>query len=395
MVMRWPIIVLALAVLTLCSCPSPKTATRQTAPGAQADSGAAAVQAGTEGTAGAELQPPAIPGGPPPVEEAPQQLILIYSGDTLSRTEMSLDFSPPEGGLCALAATIVGYEAQIVELNRLRVLNAGGDPTGLDVDYEQGLLGEHPYMLLDYGGWSRPNDFAGGPYVELYFRMFEALSYTAVGCKLYHRLQRERWQAYRQLAPEGFSLLSSAGEPRPEALAAIPVVTREVRGKRWGVVSVPLPVDPGPEQFETLKEYTGHNRAQLTACLDEASAALAEAGCDYSILLFSEGPPSLYDELAEDPRFTVVIGAPARRGVGEERGTMPGGGALLLPELNGSGREIGVCHIYFTPEGDVPQQYYFSRKPCIDDPQQPYPFRPQVAEAVAEHDQLVADWMGG
>lgn len=388
-VMRGLKFAVLLAALALSGCPSPEDAARQAPQPAPAAVDGAGPKAGASPETEAAV--------PPPVPElaAPRQLILIYSGDTLSRAGPSLDQSPPEGGLCALAATIADYQGMMVEFNRRRVENAGQDASHLRVDYDAGLLGEHPYMLLDYGGWTRPNDFAGAPYVELYLRMFEALAYTAVGCKLYQRLPAERWDAYTERPPDRFRLLVSAGELRAEALPSVPIVTREVRGRRWGIVHVPLPSDPGPAAFNSPEEHIGQQAAQLDGYVTEAAGRLADNECDYSILLLSEGPSSLYRELAEEAPFTVIIGAPPALSVPEGQGLMPSRGALLLPTLTGNGREIGVCHVYFTETGDKPEMYYFSLKPCIDDVNQPWPFRPQVAEAQAEHDQLVADWMGG
>ena len=396
LVMRQLTIIALLLPLLLAGCPAPEEAppsqTAESAPVVDTAPVAASAVAEAEAPAEADAsEAAAMPPEPPAELGSPRQLILIYSGDTLARAEANLDVSPPEGGLCALAATIVDYQGQIAEYNRRRVENSGGDPTGLGVDYERSLLGEHPYMLLDYGGWGRPNDFAGAPYVELYLAMFEALAYTAVGDKLYARLQPERWQAYRRVAPEEFRLLVSAGERRQDALPAVEIVTREVYGKRWGIVSVPLPPPDDPDPLASGRQY-----------VESAAALLAQHGCDYSVLLMSEGPSSLYQTLADEAegsglKFTVVIGAPP--GLAADDGYYGSvettKGAMLLPELTGGGREIGVCHLYFSELGDKPEMYYFSRKPCLDDIQQPWPFRPQVAEAVTEHDQLVADWMGG
>ena len=63
---------------------------------AAAEEGVPAEAAGTDDS----------PPEPPAELGSPRQLILIYSGDTLARAAANLDVSPPEGGLCALAATI-------------------------------------------------------------------------------------------------------------------------------------------------------------------------------------------------------------------------------------------------------------------------------------------------
>ncbi|MBN2082313.1 hypothetical protein JW859_08920 [bacterium] len=312
----------------------------------------------------------------------PKQLVLIYTGHTLSRVQASADFDPPEGGLSALMATIIDYEAQIVEYNRRRILNAGGNADHIQTDLENGFLGEHPFMLLDYGGWSRPHDYVGAPYVGLYLRMFTALKYTAVGCTLYNRLPPERWEAYRQRAPEGFSVLVSVGDVHPQALPRVDIVTREVHGDLWGVVAVP---SPGEDTADPI--------AVQQAFINQAAEVLKETGCRFGILLLADGGPSVYQELAEDSRFTVVIGAASRLAAVDGYGEVTEQGPVLLPALAAGGREVGVCHLYYADGGDRPVQYYFSRKPVVDDdPELPLPFRPQVAEAVQEHEELYREY---
>jgi len=369
----WLIGILLLSCL-LCGCPA-REKTTETASAPPAATSQKTVDSGAEGApadqAGADSAPELGP---------PKQLILIYSGHTLSRPDMVTDFNPPEGGLSALTATILDYESQIVDYNRLRVLNAGGDAENIRTDLARGMLGDHPFMLLDYGCWSRPNDFLGDIYVGLYFRMFSAIKYTAVGCTLYDRLPPERWQAYLEQWPEDFKLLVSAGSPQAEGIPATRIVTREIHGARWGVAAVPLP----PKDSDVP--------AVLADYVNEAATLLADAECAYTILLLADGPSATYKELAGDERFSLVIGAPPSRGVVEGYGEMPTSGALLLPQVDANGRQIGVCHLYYAESGDRPVQYYFSRKVCIDRPQDPLPFRQQVADAVAEHQARYDEW---
>ena len=64
----------------------------------------------------------------PRMAGGPKQLILIYSGETLSIPETNRDYNPPEGGLPALAHQILSYESVIMDFTRARVASEGGDP---------------------------------------------------------------------------------------------------------------------------------------------------------------------------------------------------------------------------------------------------------------------------
>jgi len=374
-----------IAILFITGCPSAEPDTSQSAASATAETPSAG-QAGetAEQQAPAPVDPAEVIASIQRTQTAvpelapPKQLVLIYTGHTLARATASPEFDPPEGGLSALMATIIDYEAEIVEYNRRRILNAGGNADEIDTDLDSGFLGEHPFMLLDYGGWSRPNDYVGAPYVGLYLRMFMALKYTAVGCPLYNLLPAERWAAYRERQPEGFQLLVSAGGIQQRALSRCEIVMREVHGDRWGIVAVPLP-----------GEDTADPTGVLSAYVDHAADLLKQHGCRFSVLLLADGGPTIYQQLAEDPRFTVVIGAASRTAAGDGYGELTDQGPVLLPELRAGGREIGVCHLYYADGGGQPVQHYFSRKPVVDDdPELPLPFRKQVAEAVEEHEEL-------
>jgi len=304
--------------------------------------------------------------------------VLIYSGDTLAKVDAEVRELPVRGGLPALAATIINYEDMITEYNRRRIVNEGGNAEHIGTNLEQGFLGEHPFMLLDYGGWTRPNDFAGAPYVELYMQMFLALKYTAIGSKLYDQLPPERWEAYIEHTPEGFAMLASAGNPQSETLPVVRVVTRDVHGSKWGVVCVPLPRPFEMDAVEGTQAY-----------IEQAADELAAANCKYSILLLSEAPSAIYRKLADDPRFTVVIGAPGHLAVPEGYGNVPESGAIILPAVDAGARSIGTCHVYYSDTGNEPLMYNFCAKTCDEDFSLPFPFRKQVEEAKAEHEMIV------
>jgi len=319
----------------------------------------------------------------PPVGP-PKQLIIIYTGETLSIPEENESYTPAEGGLPAVARTIDEYEAQIVDYTRMRVLNEGGDPSRVKADSAKGMLGDSPYVLLDYGLWERPNDEHGDLYVGLYLRMFANLHYAAVGAMLYERLSPERWEQYRAVAPLGFEVLASAGQPQGSPLPTVPIVTRVVHGDTWGIVAIPQPrLSEGPPE-----QVNAAAAKRMIGFLDGAAAELKRAHCRFSILLAADGPDEMYAKLLKDKRFTVVIGAAKRYAVAQGYGDMPANGAVLLPPVNPGGREIGVCHLYYPTAGDRPFQYYFSKKKCVHPVVPPIPYGKQVEAAIAQHKAL-------
>jgi len=302
----------------------------------------------------------------------------MYTGDTLSAVQAPEGFDPPQGGIPALANAIGEYQRKIVTYNQLRVADAGGDPTTVRADRENGMLGEHPYLLLDYGGWERPNDYAGAPYVGLCLRFFKDYGYSAVGSTLYRRLEPERWQQYAAV-DSGVKLLVSAGEELGDALPSVRFATREVHGSLWCIVCVPLPrIDDDP--FERIRQYA-----------DEAWDTVLRARAQYSILLLAGGPDQLYRDLGEDGRFTLVIGAPAKLALMPGYGDVVPQRTLLLPDLHPSGRQLGICHLQFGNDGSAPTKYHLLLNDCIEDESQPYPYRTQAQEAVASHEQLVEE----
>ena len=311
--------------------------------------------------------------------------MLIYTGDTLSALE-PLNANDEKGavhkagGLSALTAELFSYEQSITAMTRQRIVNKGEDASGIVADAERGLLGEHPYLLLDYGGWERATDPAGLPYVQLQLRMFRDLHYAAVGCTMYERLAPELWREYARL--ELPPLVRSAGQERAEAPPHVPVVIRDVHGAKWGVAAVPLPPGTGAEEdpFALIKQY-----------VEQAALALEQAGAEHSILLCRGGPQSLYTALSEDIRFDVVIGVSQRsladqEGMGKIRATGP----VMLPELQTGGREFGTCHLIYPTSGAAPVQFNFQLHPVEDDLTSPFPYRRQVQGALAEREKLLA-----
>jgi hypothetical protein len=347
-------------LLVFAGCPPGSGDTASTPPAARPP--------GQGGPANGQAQPAA------PIK----QLILLYTGDTLSAAAPINNNDEAgsilrQGGVSALSAALLEYQRSITALTRQRILDQGGDASGIKADSTAGVLGEHPYLLLDYGGWEREEDSAGAPLVRLQLRMYDYFKYAAVGIKLYQRLDSAQWQAYgKDGYPAG--LLNSAGPQRSAAPAAQRVVTRKVHGAKWGIASVPLPPKEG-DPFGAIDDY-----------VEQAAQALADAGCQYRILLCPGGPKELYQRLAKDKRFTVVIGAnPPGLCASEGIAKLPADGPLLLPELEWGGQQFGACHLIYPTDGAAPTEYNFSLHKVIDDMESPYPYRKQVAEALAEH----------
>lgn len=305
------------------------------------------------------------------------QLIIMYTGDTLSAAQPAEGFDPPQGGIPALANAVAEYQRSIVYFNQLRVSEAGGDPSAIRADRANGMLGQHPFMLVDYGGWERANDGAGAPLVELFLTYITDFGYNAVGSTLYARLAPERWDAYTAVNP-GVELLVSAGSAQGDPLPSVRTVTREVHGSLWCIVAVPLPRVEDGDPFELIHQY-----------VDEARAQVVATGAEYSVLLLAEGPAGLYRDLAEDGRFTVVIGAPGKVAAAPGYGELSPGGTLILPELNPSGRQLGVCHLQY--DGERPARYHLLLNDCLENESMPYPYRNQAAEAWDAHEQLARE----
>jgi len=369
-----------LTALVLCATSCPHGPSGKPASGSPQHTASGAGQPAAESPAGQTGAAGQAGGASTEAGAAPKQLILIYTGDTLSIARANGDYTPPQGGLAALAAAIGDYESQIVDYNRKRVENAGGDASKVRADFASGMLGDNPYLLLDYGGWERPNDPFGDMFVGLYFRLYTDLRYFAVGGKLYEQLAGERWAQYAALTPWP-PLVVSAGQPQSGAPAAVPLMTREVYGQRWGVVMAPLP---------SLKDSDPD--ARMSQFVEQSAGVLHSSGCRFGVLLAAGGPDSLYKELAKDRRFTVVIGCKLRQAAAPGFGVMPRDGALLLPELQGGGRELGVCHVIWPDKGELPEAYHFELLKVEDDLTKPYPYRQLVHDTNVRHAELEAKW---
>jgi hypothetical protein len=324
----------------------------------------------------AQATPPALDADAPP----PRQLVLMYTGSTFSRPLADFTEQPARGGLPALAQVIIDYQATITRFNQERVANSGGDPSGVVTDHERGFLGEHPYLLFDYGSWCRINDPAGHHYAALYLHMFGSLGYTGIAASRLPKLPPEYAADYARHWPEGLPLIApDAGVL--DGVANMPVYTRMVHGRTWGVAAIPLPPDGG-------------TREGYAPLLDTAHEALTAAGAEYSILLMDDLSGSVVRQLATDTRFTVITGALPAAATPVGQGDLPSDGPLMLPALDAGGKQLGVCHIYYSDTGDRPLQYFLSLKNAVEDKDAPLPFRTQVTEAREAHNALIEELTG-
>ena len=123
------VVTAALLCLTASSCtrPGKPHSTPSSVVGGRHKAGAQH-QAGGGGAS--EVMPPVGP---------PKQLIIIYSGETLSIPNENQSYTPAEGGLPALVKEIGDYEAQIVDYARMRVMNEGGDASRVRADFTTGM----------------------------------------------------------------------------------------------------------------------------------------------------------------------------------------------------------------------------------------------------------------
>jgi hypothetical protein len=151
-------------------------------------------------------------------------------------------------------------------------------------------------------------------------------------------------------------------------------------GELWGVAAIPLPDIRGLSKDaafalieKKFKEY-----------VDAAASELAASGCKYSVLLAPGWGAAQYESIAEDSRFDVVIGVGQRLAAAEGYGDLTAG-PLFLPELEPRGRQLGICHLYWPVGKPEPDMYYLTLRKVIDDPQQRWPFRQQVSQALSDH----------
>lgn len=307
--------------------------------------------------------------------KGPRQILLMYTGDTISAVEPNRTYNPPEGGLPALAHTILEYEAEILELTRKRVANEGGDPEKVRADLPGGMLGEHPFLLLDYGGWERPNDHFGTLYVQMFFDYARSLNYTNVASLGFETMSLERWNDYLHLNGYPNFIASTAHRTVP-GWGPIRVRALDLLGAHWGIVSIPE---------LTEEEKKAADGKVWKARIEEAAGYLKDENCSASILIAVALPRAAYDALKNDPRFTVLIGCPTSMAPPEGYGEMPQGGPLMLPQLFAGGRQLGICHLIYSEQGSIPMEYNFMLRKVTDDESQPYPLRKQCQEAAKRH----------
>ncbi|MCC7477345.1 hypothetical protein IT575_02705 [bacterium] len=350
----------------------------------EAKGGAGQAQGQAQGQAGSESGKDIDGSKAMPVPSGDvRQVILIYTGDTISAMESQTQNDPPRGGLCALADTVLGYQREIVEFTAKRVENEGGDPSAVRADFDAGTLGPHPRLLLDYGGWERPNDVIGRPYEQLYCNYFKDFAYTAVGGMRYQELKSELWKSYRGLqnAP---TLLLSSGTPRDgvdssETLPIVDLITRECHGQKWGIACIPV---PAPDELTPQNPST----APLDEDYSNAANVINGAGCEMRILMAAGMPASFYKSLEGKTDFDIVIGGPVGLAVPEGMGDLPQSGPLLLPALEKAGRQIGICHLIYSTAGRAPTQYNFILRSTIASGSDKQPYYRQVEATRREHE---------
>ncbi len=306
---------------------------------------------------------------PPAQMQAPKQLVLVYTGNTHARLLPAgkAEFDNLTGGLPALAAEVAAVEQEIVQYNRMRVANDGGDPSLVRVDLDAGMIGDHPFMLLDYGGWYSPDLLKVPGHTALMLEAMTQMRYSAVALRDWQLLTPEELALVAGMSPLP-PLVNSPGD-QPAGLPSVQrVLLREVLGSQWGVASLPrLP--------ELDRELYGK---YISALLDDCAMELELSGAQFRILLAADQTPELYRALATDTRFNVVIGAPAAMsalaGFGEITGERP----LMLPHINEGGTELARCHLIWDNESSGPVNYFFERREVHDDGSDFLPWRKRI-----------------
>jgi hypothetical protein len=310
-----------------------------------------------------------------------KQVILIYTGDTQSSLQPQTSMEQGQtllkrGGLSALTGAIFAYEQAITAMTRQRVRDSGGDVAKVEANATAGILGAHPYLLLDYGNWERGDDPPGLPWVALQLRMYRDLHYSAVASLRQLRLPLATAKKY---AGGGLPPLVCSIAAPGAALPTAPVITREMHGARWGVAAIPLPAKDGPDDAVLMEKY-----------IDQAAAALQQAQCRFGILLCKGWPKAMYNKLKADKRFTVVIGvAPPALAEPVGFGKVRPEGPVMLPELAWGGVEFGTCHLIYPTGGDAPTEFNFEMHPVVDKDEATLPYRRQVDAAIAERKKLL------
>lgn len=309
------------------------------------------------------------------VPAAEEQLILFYTGDTFSQLAANETYSPPEGGLPALANTLGEEQRRVVEYVQTRLQNEGKDPAQAKADLQQSRLGGHPYILLDYGGWERIHDPQGDPYVAQYFQFFKDFNFTPVAAVNCDTAPDGLWERYAKLPDAPYFLSSGAQAPPPRSSK---IYLRKVHGENWGFIAIPY-LKPG-----SLDETAAV--AEIQQRIDTGYQALGDLRSKYFVLLAPNiMQRAVYDKLKDDPRFIAVIGGPPSMAPAEGFGKLSSG-PLMLPALQGGGRELGICHFIYGESGK-PLEYSFRRVQVIEDASAPYPYRKQCAGIVEAHRQ--------
>lgn len=309
------------------------------------------------------------------VPAADKQLILFYTGDTFSQLAANVTYTPAEGGLPALAHALGEEQKRIVEYVQLRLQNEGQDPAQAKADAEQGLLGGHPYMLLDYGGWERIHDPQGDPYVAQYFQFFKDFHFTPVCALNCDTAPEGLWERYARLPDAPYFLSCGAVAPPPRSSK---IYLRKIHGESWGLTAIPY--------IETGSLDDNSAITEIQRRIDAGQSALTGLRCKYMVLAAPNiRQRGVYDKLKEDSRFIAVIGGPPSMAPEEGFGKL-GSGPLMLPALNGGGRELGICHFIYGESGK-PLEYNFRRVKVVEDNSAPYPYRQQCGDLIAAHQQ--------
>lgn len=358
--MLFPRLSIMLLCLLLCGCPSRST------PAPTGDAAAAAAQAPTgpeeAPQAGAALDPQLL---------IQKQLVIIYSGNTHAQLRPSgaAEFDNLTGGLPALAAEISAVELELVNYSRAQVANTGGDTAAIRVELDRGLIGEHPFMLLDYGGWSGADLLQYPAYTALMLEAMSELRYTAVALRDWHLFSADELALVAGFSPLP-PLVNTPGE-QPEQFPQLSrTVLREVHGELWGIVSLPRLSE---------KDRTRYLQ-QIKVLVEQCAAELELSGAQHGILLAGDQTGDVYRALQHDQRFDIVIGAPGAMSALPGFDEMPLDGPLFLPGLADGGTELGHCHIIWEGDSLRPVHYFFERRTVLDDDSEHLPWRRRIAE---------------
>jgi hypothetical protein len=354
--------IIVLCLLLLCGCPS-RTAESQGTSGTLPDAGSST---STETTKDTSVNPETDPR-----LQVQKQLVIVYTGNTHARLwpAGTAKFDNLTGGLPALAAEISAVELELVSLNRAQLANEGRDTSAIRVDLDSGLIGEQPFMLLDYGGWVGADLLQYPAHTALMLEAQRELRYTAVALRDW-----PLFSAQELALIAGFSLLptlvNTPGEQPREFEQLSRIVLREVYGELWGIVSLPRLPEEDRDKY----------RQQISELVEQCAAELELSGAQHGILLAGDQTGDVYRELKQDRRFDIVIGAPGAMSAQPGFDEMPEDGPLLLPGLANGGTELGHCHIIWEDDNPLPRHYFFERRSVRDDDSEHLPWRRRIAQ---------------